>query len=43
MRDKFLRLQRDKEFSDQQHQKEKEELQGIIQELKLTQEHLREP
>ena len=43
MRDKFLRLQRDKEHDEQAHNKKIEELHVIIQELKLTQEHLREP
>ena len=43
MRDKYLRTLRDKELSDQTHAREKEELKCIIQDLKLSQEHLREP
>lgn len=43
MRDKYLRLQRDKENQMQGWNKEKEDLQQTISELKLTQLHLREP
>ena len=43
MRDKFLRLQRDKENTDQQSQKEREEFQAAYEELKIEQHHLREP
>ena len=43
MRDKFLRLERDFESLEQSHTKKIEEMASTIQELKLTQEHLREP
>ena len=43
MRDKFLRLQRDKAIQSEQWQQEKEELKLTIQELKTSQTHLKEP
>ena len=43
MRDKYLRLLRDKENKQLSWTKEREDLQQTIEELKLTQLHLREP
>jgi len=43
MRDKYLRLQSTQVTNEQSWQQEKDKLQSTIQELKLTQEHLREP
>lgn len=43
MRDKFLRLERDIQTKQHNWLKEKDELQSTIHELKVTQDHLRQP
>lgn len=42
-RDKFLRLQYERDTAEERFNQEKQELQTTIQELKHSQEHLREP
>ena len=43
MNDKYLRLQRDHEVQQSSMQSEREELQSAFEELKIEQQHLREP
>jgi hypothetical protein len=43
MRDKYLRLERDMQTKQNTWMKERDDLRQTIEELKVTQEHLRQP